>query len=169
MKHKLYLFASWAVRFSTLWLPESAAASKFRGSLYKLFLKHCGRNFQASSTARLLNLENISLGDDVYFAPNVIINATADVNIASEVMIGFNSVVVTGNYMQRNGSFRFGSVQSRPIKIGQGAWIGANCTVVAGAEIGCGVLVAANSAAKGHLDANWVYGGVPAKKIKYLG
>ena len=166
MRHYFLLLISWLVRTSTMWLPESSAISRIRGSLYGLFMSHCGKNFQVSGDVRIINLENFSVGDDVYLAPGVIVNAITSIQLSSEVMIGFNCVLISGNHTLCGKSYRFGKSVLKPIKIGAGAWVAANCTVVAGAEIGCGSLVGANSVVVGVLPPFGKYGGIPAK---YLG
>lgn len=165
MRHYFLLLISWLVRTSTMWLPEAAIISRFRGSLYGIFMPHCGRNFQVSGDVRILNLENFSVEDDVYLAPGVIVNAITYIDLSSEVMIGFNCVLISGDHTLCGKSYRFGESTLKPIKIGAGAWVAANCTVVAGAEIGHGSLVGANSVVVGVLPPFGKYGGVPAKPL----
>ena len=52
------------------------------------------------------------------------------------------------------------------INIADDVWIGANCTLLDGANIGKGAIVAAGSVVTGTLAAYGVYAGIPAKKIK---
>jgi maltose O-acetyltransferase len=139
---------------------------RFRGWLYSFGLSSCGKNFQVSSCTIIRNLENITVGENVYLAPNVVLNAIDSVLLDDEVMVGFNSVIVSGNHTRINGSFRFGESKKSPINISKGVWIAANCTITAGTRIGKGVLIASNSSVSGvFLDCNMI-GGVPAKKIK---
>jgi maltose O-acetyltransferase len=165
MRHYFLLVVSWLVRTITIWLPEAAFISRFRGALYGLFLSQCGKNFQVSSNVRIINLENFSVGDDVYLAPGVIVNAISSIHLDSEVMVGFNCVLVSGNHTLFNESYRFGRSSMKPIKIGAGTWVAANCTVTAGAEVGYGSLVGANSVVNGVLPPLGRYGGIPAKSL----
>jgi acetyltransferase-like isoleucine patch superfamily enzyme len=163
--HLFCLFYSWLIKLLTAFLPDQKHIMRFRGWLYSFFMKECGKNFQVSSTTILKNLENMEIGDNVYFAPNSIINASATIRIENEVMIAFNSVLVSGNHILYNGSYRFGKSKLKPIVINEGAWIAANCTVVAGANIGKGCLIGANSLVKGDCLDYHVYIGVPAVSI----
>lgn len=165
MRHYFLLLISWLVRVTTIWLPESSIISRFRGSLYGIFMPQCGNNFQVSGDVRIINLENFFVGDDVYLAPGVIVNAITSIQLNSEVMIGFNCVLVSGDHTLSGKSYRFGKSTLKPIKIGAGAWVAANCTVVAGAEIGNGSLVGANSVVVGVLPPFGKYGGIPAKSL----
>ena len=56
----------------------------------------------------------------------------------------------------------------RPIVIGDGCWIGANVTILPGVTIGRGTVVGAGSVVVKDLDANSVYVGNPARKIRQL-
>jgi len=166
MKHKILLLVSWFIRMSMFFLPDSYIFSKVRGYFYGLFMPKCGSNFQVSSDVRLLNLENLYVGNDVYLAPGVIINAIKDVHLDDEVMIGFNTVIVSGNHTQVNGSYRFGKSNSKPIKVCKGVWIAANCTIVAGVSIDSGILVAANSSVVNDLVGGKIFGGTPARVLR---
>lgn len=161
--HLFCLLYSWLIKLITSFLPDQQHIMKFRGWLYSFCIKKCGKNFQVSSTTILRNLENMEIGDNVYFAPNSIINARDIIKIENDVMIAFNSVLVSGNHQLLNGSYRFGESKLKPIIVKEGAWVAANCTVVAGTNIGKGCLIAANSLVKGECLDHHVYIGVPAK------
>lgn len=55
-----------------------------------------------------------------------------------------------------------------PIKIGSNVYIGINSTILPGVEIGDNVIVGAGSIVTKSLESNFVYAGVPAKKIKSI-
>lgn len=164
--HKFLLLYSWLIRFIFCFLPDEPRIMRLRGFFYGIFMPKVGRDFQVSGTAIIKSLENLYVGENVYLAPNVIVNAGSDIYLESEVMIGFNSVLVAGNHTLINGSYRFGESQKAPIKIGFGSWVGANCTILPGVTIGCGTLIAANSAVVKSCSQNCIYGGVPAIKIR---
>jgi acetyltransferase-like isoleucine patch superfamily enzyme len=165
-KHKFLLLYSWFIKTITVILPDQPSIMRFRGWLYSFGLSSCGINFQVSSSTVIRNLENITVGQNVYLAPNVVLNAIGSVLLDDEVMVGFNSVIVSGNHTRINGSFRFGKSKTSPIHISKGVWIAANCTITAGTRIGEGILIASNSSVSGvFLDCKMI-GGVPAKQIK---
>lgn len=166
MIHKTLLLYTWFIRTIFLIFPDQPLVMKVRGYCYSFGMKSCGKNFQVSASVILRNLENMDVGKDVYLAPNVIINAIDIVCLMDEVMIGFNSVLVSGNHSLVNGSYRYGDSLTDRIEIGRGSWIGANCTVVAGAHLGPSSLLAANSCLSGVHGRKGIYGGVPCKLIK---
>lgn len=106
------------------------------------------------------------MGSDTYIASGATLNAKGKIFINDQVMIGHETVVVAGNHIKINGSYRFGKSKPGDICIGFGSWIGGNCTITANTKIGAGVLVGANSLVRGELSDNCFYAGVPVKEIR---
>lgn len=165
MTHKIGLIYAWLVWFLTAWMPDIPMLMRLRGYLYSVFMAKAGKNFQVSSGARLYGLINISVGNDVFLAVNVVINAGGKIIVGDEVMFGIGAVVVSGNHTIVSGSYRFGPMERQSITVGNGSWIGANATLLAGSEVPNSSLVAANAVVTKKLELVGVYGGVPAKFI----
>jgi acetyltransferase-like isoleucine patch superfamily enzyme len=55
---------------------------------------------------------------------------------------------------------------TKPVKIGNNVWIGENAVILAGAEIGDGCVVGANSVVIGRFGNNEILAGCPAKTVK---
>ena len=55
-----------------------------------------------------------------------------------------------------------------PIRIGNGCWLGARVTVLSGVTIHDGCVIAAGAVVKEDCEANGLYAGVPARRIKDL-
>jgi acetyltransferase-like isoleucine patch superfamily enzyme len=64
---------------------------------------------------------------------------------------------------------RAGAVRHDPITIGNGSWIGASATVLAGVSIGSGAVVAAGAVVTEDVPDDVVVAGVPARIVKRLG
>ena len=58
---------------------------------------------------------------------------------------------------------------SKEIVIENDVWIGMNCMILKGVRIGSGSIIAAGSIVIHDVEANSLYAGNPAKKIKSLG
>jgi len=150
----------------TNWLPDLIIFIRLRGYLASFFLGSCGKDFRLGRNITFYNPKNISIGNNVYIAYGNWFSAGEKIILEDEVVIGPYNVFASSNHTKDNGSFRYGKSQRNPIKVGFGTWIGAQCTITAGVEIGSGALVSANSTVLKNVDNNTLVGGSPAKKIK---
>lgn len=141
MIHSFLLIYSHFVRIFTCWLPDAPLTMRLRGWLYSFGMKKCGRNFQVAGSAVLRGLENVSCGDSVYIGPNAFILSRCSIVIEDEVLIAMNVVIVDSNHGKVGDSYRFGSGKRKLVTIRKGAWLAANCVIVAGSEVGKGALV----------------------------
>jgi acetyltransferase-like isoleucine patch superfamily enzyme len=166
MKHKILMVLSWIIRTFTSFLPDSKLFNRLRGFIYSFFVSGTTKKLEISSNVRLINLENISFGDDVYLAPGVIINAIDDVIFENQVMLGFNVIVVSGDHTKIHDSYRFGKSKKDKIIFKNGCWVGANSVILKGATISSGTVIGANSVVKSHTEKNSIYVGTQLRKIK---
>jgi maltose O-acetyltransferase len=148
--------------------PDCSWGCRIRGFFYRPFLSKCGKNFQVALHAKLENLGNIQVGNNVYIGYGSWVNAVrAEIILGDEVMIGPHVTIVSNNHSFRNGSARFGKGRPAPIVVGEGTWIASGCTVVAGVTIGKSCLLAAGAVACKDVPDGIIAGGVPAKQIGY--
>jgi acetyltransferase-like isoleucine patch superfamily enzyme len=152
----------------TNWLPDNIFFIRFRGSLAKPFFKKCGKNLGLGRNVTFYNSSQIEIGDSVYIAFGCWILGAGKVLIEDEVMFGPYVVISPGNHLKKNGSFRFGPSDFEDMTIGKGAWIGSHCSLVMGAKVGNGTLIASNSVLNKVTENDSLYGGVPAKFIKKI-
>ncbi|MDB4713778.1 acyltransferase [Akkermansiaceae bacterium] len=166
MKTKFSILYSWLIRTTTYFLPNVQPVMRFRGFLYSLLMKRCGKNLQVTSSAYFNTLIGLQFGDNVYIAHNAII-ISLDLTIGDDVLIGPNCVISGGDHILENGSFRFGASEITGVLIEKGAWVAANCTVVGGSKLPESSILAAGSVLTKQFEhIQSIYGGVPAKFIK---
>jgi maltose O-acetyltransferase len=172
MKHKILLIYTWFIRTILFFLPDIPFIMRFRGFLYGISMKQCGRNFQVSHNAILNGLEGMKAGNNVFIANYNVLIVSFGITIEDDVIIGPACVFSSSNHTYSNGSFRYGKRKSSPIFIGKGSWIASQCTILAGSYIPEGTLLAAGSVYNKKKDDNpfpkSLFGGVPAKFIKLL-
>ncbi len=86
------------------------------------------------------------------------------IEIGYNVMIGRNVTIRDnngGHYLSMQGY-----KESRPVKIGNHVWLCEGCTIMPGAKIGDGAIVGAGSVVYGHVPANSLVSGNPAKVVQ---
>ena len=86
MKHKLLLLYAWFIQSLLFFMPDYPLLMRFRGFLYGLGMKSCGRNFQVAHSAIINTLEGLSVGDNVYVA-NYSVILSKGVDIGDNVLI----------------------------------------------------------------------------------
>jgi acetyltransferase-like isoleucine patch superfamily enzyme len=55
---------------------------------------------------------------------------------------------------------------TKPVKIENHVWLGADTKVLKGAAIGEGAIISTSAVVTGTVEKNTIYAGVPAKKVK---
>ncbi|MEZ9204131.1 DapH/DapD/GlmU-related protein [Vibrio splendidus] len=156
-------------RLITKWvgffIPDGPYGDKYRGMLYKPFLKSCGKNFKVASQAFIFNPNGLSVGDHVYIGFNTYLGQ-GEITLDDEVLIGNGASLTGSNHTKEGDSYRFGGFEKAEIVVKRGAWIAGNSSIMAGVTIGEGALVAAGAVVTKDVPANSTVGGVPAKVIK---
>jgi acetyltransferase-like isoleucine patch superfamily enzyme len=112
--------------------------------------------------------EGIDVGARTAIGAFNVILGQGGVHIGNDCLLGPNVSIVSENH-------NFSSTD-RPIReqgetrlstwIGNDVWIGAGVTVLGGASIGDGCVIAAGAVVRGHIPANSIAGGVPARVIR---
>jgi len=111
---------------------------------------------------------NLIIGDDVDIALDVIITTGGGVEVGDRTLIGYRTQIISSNHnipLRPSKIFNAGHVNKK-IKIGSDVWIGANCVVLPGVNIGEGSVIAAGSIVTKDIPSFSIYGGNPAKLIK---
>lgn len=127
---------------------------------YNNFYDHCKFHFGPESS--------FQSGDNIILSYNVLVACNLNISIGNHVMIGEYTSIrdTTHNYEVKTPMINAEDI-SKEIIIGNDVWIGRGCLICEGSFIEDGVVVAANSVVKGRLLKNGIYGGSPAKIIKF--
>jgi acetyltransferase-like isoleucine patch superfamily enzyme len=105
------------------------------------------RSFIASGCFVASHRGGLVIGDDCLVSPGVTI-------VASNF-----------NYSRMDIPIWTQGSSSKGIRIGDNVWIGSGACIMDGADIGSGAIVAANSVVSGHVPANAIVQGNPAKVV----
>lgn len=96
------------------------------------------------------------------------LNNDSQITIGNNVAIGLDSIITTNSHIIGNREKRWRTNTGKSVVIEDGVWIGANVTILPGVTIGGGGKIATGAVVTSSTEANAVYAGVPAKKIKKL-
>jgi acetyltransferase-like isoleucine patch superfamily enzyme len=154
-----------------------------------------GNDFKLGRSSRLYVKNNWDIGDDVKIETNcsifgrepedkgiltikngtrigdyTIMDVVDDITIGKDVAIGPNCTLYTHDhvYTDKNLPAWKGGLVSKPIIIEDGAWVGSGVTLLPGVTIGKRAVIAAGSVVTKSVEAESIYGGVPAKFIKTI-
>lgn len=124
-------------------------------------------NIRTVSSARFWTGRPVKNESDKFAGHGVsIIGGDASVTIGNRCDIGPQVLIVTGSHVDGGEIRAAGDGFSIPIAIHDKVWIGANCTVLGGVEIGRGAVLAAGSLINKSVDPFTVVAGVPAREIR---
>jgi maltose O-acetyltransferase len=113
----------------------------------------------------------IDIRNNVLIGRNTVILAHGGVEIGEKTMISPNCLIVASNHIcsLNNIDFQDQGFTKQKIKIGRNVWIGGGSKILGGTTINDNVVIAAGSVVSEiTLDSGFIYGGIPAKKIRAL-
>jgi acetyltransferase-like isoleucine patch superfamily enzyme len=131
------------------------------------FLKKASFSVRIGEGVTLWYPYRISVGKQVTLNEFVYISGYGSVSIGNGVRIGTGTTIISSDHefsSRKKPIFKQGLIKAKVV-IDDGAWIGANVTILKGVTIGEGAIVAAGAVVTKDVDPYTVVGGVPARKI----
>jgi len=109
----------------------------------------------------------LRIGEHVGVNQNCFINAGGGVSISDWVLISPGATVHSQDHdvVRLDAPLAMADDVRRPVSIGEGAWLAANWTVLAGVIVGRGAIVAADAVVTQDLPQFAIVGGVPARVL----
>jgi maltose O-acetyltransferase len=111
----------------------------------------------------------LTIGKRCLFSIHISIDLSAPITIGDCVSVGPRTMLVTGGHEIGSSLFRAGQLSPRPIRLGDGAWLGARCIILPGVTVGEGAIVASGSVVTKDVPPNTLVAGVPAVVKRQLG
>lgn len=111
-----------------------------------------------------------SCGTNVTVHKNVYLFYPGRINIGSNVSIAHNTTIMTANHTwgKNDVPIKYNPKSYKRVTIGDDVWIGASVRIMPGVTVGRHCVIAAGAVVTKNCESNWLYGGVPAVKIKQL-
>ena len=134
----------------------------------KLLKIKLGDNVLLNKGVIIQGSSEVSIGDRTLIGPYSVIGCNEKINIGKNVLIASGvSIRDTDHiYNSRRIPISQQSINTSPVIIGDGVWIGSNATITKGVRIGKGAIVGENEVVTKNVKAYSIVGGVPTKLIK---
>ena len=128
-----------------------------------------GTNVRVCSSATILGVGALEIGDDTWVGYQVLIHASSSIQIGRCVDIAPRVFLGNGTHLlDPTGSHSAGAGVSRDIIIGDGVWLGATSTILPGLVVGAKAVVGAGAVVTKDIPEKAVVAGVPAKLIRTM-
>lgn len=138
-------------------------SKRYRRLLEQLF---CSKIDESTTIEPFIQVDygrQLQIGKNVFIGNNFSASAFGGITIEDNAMIGLGCKIATVNHLQCD----LTKVQGKGVTIGNGAWIGANVTIVPGVKVGSGAVVGAGSVVTKDVPEKGVVVGNPARLIKF--
>ena len=130
--------------------------------------EHVGRNVAIFPSVFFEHIENLEIGDNVSIHQMCYIDCEGGIVIGNDVSIAHRTTILSSNhsYKRYDIPIKYQEMVLERTVINDNAWIGCGCVILAGVEIGEGVVIGANSTVSRSIPEKCVAFGSPARVIK---
>ncbi len=111
---------------------------------------------------------NLVIGKDCSIEVDCVFDLEERLTIADRVTIGPGVMILTSTHELDIREHRAGAVQRSPVSIGEGAWLGARCTILPGVSVRAGAVVNPGSVVNKDVTPHTRVGGIPATQLQIL-
>jgi maltose O-acetyltransferase len=110
----------------------------------------------------------LEIGRRTYVNRDCVFEGNGRIVIGEGCSIGPQSMFISSDHdtVLVDGRLIMGPEVPRDVVIGPRVWIGARATLLPGSSVEGDAIIAAGAVVTGHLEAGYVYGGVPARKLR---
>lgn len=131
--------------------------------ILRLFGAKIGKRICLKPCVLIKSPWNLVIGDDCWIGEKVWIDNLDKVYIGSNVCISQGALLLTGNHDYTIPSMPY---RNAPITIEDGAWVGGKATVCSGVTVHQNAILTVGSVATKDLEADGIYQGNPAVRIR---
>lgn len=143
-------------------LGDDAVSKSVRRLLLSAAGTRMGLWSQTLGGGHLSRPGNLRIGDGSFVNRACYFDLEAPVIIGNRVAVGHGVTFITTTHEIGPRTCRAGRMSAEEIVVGDGAWVGANVTILPGVTIGQGAVVAAGAVVTKDVPADTLVAGVPA-------
>lgn len=137
--------------------------SALKCAVLRLFGAQVGRGVTLKPQVKITFPWKLTVGDHVWLGEECWLLNLAPIVIGNHVCISQRAFLCTGSHNFKSPAF---DLVTRPIKLEDGAWVGAGAWIGPGVTVGSHAVLTAQSVASKDLAARGVYRGNPAELVK---
>lgn len=130
--------------------------------LRRLVRADIGEQCAIERGVRIMTRGGLRIGDGTNVNRHALLDARGGLTIGRRVNISPEVALLSAEHDPQSPSF---TGRTRPVVIGDGAWIAYRAVVLPGTHLGTGVVVAAGAVARGAVPAHTIVAGNPAAPI----
>lgn len=142
---------------------------RLRTGYYRRLLGAMGPGGAICSNVRIADPANVYLAGGVLLNPGVVLQAYGDarIDLGRGVHVSFGVHILTAGLSTAEGLDTSRHVAG-DVRVGDGAWIGAQAVILPGVTVGAGAVIAAGAVVTRDVPAHTVAAGVPARVVRHL-
>ena len=110
----------------------------------------------------------LTIGADSTVNRACLIENVSPVAIGANTGVGIGTQFITTHHESDDPRRRAGIQSSRPIKVGDGVWIGSGAVLLGGVTVGDGCIIGAGAVVNRDCLPHGLYAGVPARRLREL-
>ncbi len=146
----------------------TSSTIQYKDQIAKAILKSYGKNANLLTPFTCDYGDTISIGADSVVNHSAVFIDTNEISIGDHVLIGPKAGLYCASHPYDVEARNQGIEYSKPITIGDGAWLGGKVTVVPGVKIGRHSVIGAGSVVTKDIPDDVVAAGVPCKVIRKI-
>lgn len=112
--------------------------------------------------------KTVAIGPHSYVNNGCYFDTLAPITIGADCAIGMGVMFVTSTHVLATNEHRAGRLKPGPIVVEDGCWLGARATILPGARIARGSVIAAGAVVHAAPEPDTLYAGIPARPQRHF-
>jgi maltose O-acetyltransferase len=148
-------------------LGDGGVGRRLRREVLKLLGSHFGYGTFIKGGGYIYG-SGLTTGSQCFINRNCYFDLTGPITLGNNIVVGHGVTFITAEHQIGDATRRAGPAIGREITIADGAWIGANVTILPGIKIHEGSIIAAGAVVTKDVRPHIIVAGTPARVIREL-